>query len=96
MKAEMVTIKAEDGVLVHGAYYEGREDYPAVVLLPGAAMNFYTGLGAFLPFTLAENGFACLNINHRGHDVGAAPDPLNPRVIGAIFDRFEDSVLDTR
>ena len=47
MKAEMVAIKAEDGVLLHGAYYEGREDNPAVVLLPGAAMNFYTGVGAF-------------------------------------------------
>ena len=49
MKAEMVAIRAEDGVMLHGAYYEGREDNPAVVLLPGAAMNFYTGLGAFLP-----------------------------------------------
>ncbi|MGI6549791.1 MAG: alpha/beta hydrolase [Syntrophomonadales bacterium] len=96
MKAEMVAIKAEDGVLLHGAYYEGREDNPAVVLLPGAAMNFYTGVGAFLPAALAENGFACLNINHRGHDVGTAPDPVNPRVIGAIFDCFEDCVLDIR
>jgi len=96
MKAEMVAIKAEDGVMLHGAYYEGRKDYPAVILLPGAAMNFYTGLGAFLPAALADNGFACLNINHRGHDVGTAPDPINPRVIGAIFDCFEDSVLDIR
>ncbi|MGE5543631.1 MAG: alpha/beta hydrolase [Bacillota bacterium] len=96
MKAEMVAIKTGDGVMLHGAYYEGWKDYPAIILLPGAAMNFYTGLGAFLPVILARNGFTCLSINHRGHDVATAPDPINPRVIGAIYDCFEDCVFDIR
>lgn len=96
MKTEMVATRTEDGVMLHGAFYEGRKDYPAVILLPGAAMNFYTGLGSFLPVILARNGFPCLSINHRGHDVATAPDPVNPRVIGAINDCFEDCVLDIR
>jgi hypothetical protein len=47
MNCEMVTVKTQDGIVLHGAWYEGRRDNPAVILLPGAAMNFYSGLGLF-------------------------------------------------
>jgi pimeloyl-ACP methyl ester carboxylesterase len=96
MKAEMVTIKTEDRVVLHGLLYEGRSDYPAVILLPGAGMNFYSGLGAFLPEILARNGYSCFSVNHRGHDQATAPDLVNPRVIGAMNDCFEDCIIDIK
>jgi len=96
MKAELVSIKTADGVVLHGALYEGQKDYPAVILLPGAAMNFYSGLGSFLPPHLAGKGFTCLSVNHRGHDIGTAPDLVNPRVIGSVFDCLEYCIYDIR
>lgn len=96
MKSEMVTIRTKDGIVLHGTWYEGRKDRPAVILIPGAGMNFYSGLGAFLPEIVASNGFTCLSVNHRGHDVATAPDPVNSRVIGTIYDCLEDSVFDLK
>ncbi|MGE5370610.1 MAG: alpha/beta hydrolase [Solirubrobacterales bacterium] len=94
MKSELCSVLTEDGVTLHGALFEGDPERPAMILLPGAAMNFYTGMGGFLPEILASNGYTCFSANHRGHDFGSAPDGDKKPVIGLIRDRFIDCVHD--
>jgi pimeloyl-ACP methyl ester carboxylesterase len=43
---------------------------------------------------LAKKGYSCLSMNHRGHDLATAPDPINPKVIGGLYDHFEDCTHD--
>lgn len=96
-KAEIVAVKTEDELVLHGALYEVDNGSPlAVILQHGAAMNFYTGLGRFLPARLAEAGITCLSANNRGHDFGTAPDEDKKPVIGLMRDRFLDCVKDLR
>lgn len=96
LKAELVCVKTDDGIALHGALYEVEGSPTAIVMLPGAAMNFYTGLGRFLPARLARAGIACLTANLRGHDFGTAPDEDKKPVIGLMRDHFVDCVLDFR
>jgi len=93
MKAELVTIKTKDDVLLHGAFYEGNLE-TAVIVMHGSQMNFYMGLGSFLPSLMAEQGYSCLTANFRGHDVATAPDGYSRKIIGSIYDYFPDCVLD--
>ncbi|NPV92917.1 MAG: alpha/beta fold hydrolase [Firmicutes bacterium] len=95
-KAELVCVKTEDDIALHGALYEVESSPLAVVMLPGAAMNFYTGLGRFLPTRLTRAGITCLTANLRGHDFGTAPDEDKKPVIGLMRDHFADCVLDFR
>ena len=91
--AELVSIRTEDGVLLHGALFETDTDRPVAALLThGGWGNFYTGLGRFLPGTLAAAGIACLSLNNRGHDYGTVAD--GEPCIGLLREQFEDSPKD--
>jgi len=94
MKTELVAIKTTDNVLLHGAFYEGKRGKPAVIVMHGSQMNFYMGLGAFLPSLLAEMDYPCLTANFRGHDMATAPDGYSRKIIGSIYDNFPECVLD--
>jgi len=96
MKCELVSVETEDQVVLNGAFFEGDPQKPAVLMLHGAAMNFYTGIGRFMPEILSPQGFACLSANHRGHDFGTAPDSDKKPVLGLMRERFRDCEHDVR
>lgn len=91
--AELLSVRTEDGVLLHGAMFEPREDTGIGALLThGGWGNFYTGLGRFLPGALSRSGIACLSLNNRGHDYGTVAD--GEPCIGLLREQFEDSPKD--
>ncbi|MEQ8201730.1 MAG: alpha/beta fold hydrolase [Syntrophomonadaceae bacterium] len=94
MKNELVRTETRDQVVLHGAYYESDARQPAVLIMHGAAMNFYTGVGRFLPEILASRGYPVLSVNNRGHDFGTAPDGDRSPVLGLMREKFTDCVLD--
>lgn len=96
MKCELVSVETEDQVVLHGAFFEGELHKPAVLILHGAAMNFYTGIGQFMPEILSPQGYACLSANHRGHDFGTAPDSDKKPVLGLMRERFRDCEHDLK
>ena len=60
MKNELISVETEDGIILHGALYEAPAAKEiAVIIQHGAAMNFYTGMGRFLPAILWR-GYSCL------------------------------------
>lgn len=92
-RVELVSIRTEDEVLLHGALFEPKDPAPVAALLThGGWGNFYTGLGRFLPHALAAAGITCLSLNNRGHDYGTVAD--NEPCIGLMREQFEDSPKD--
>jgi pimeloyl-ACP methyl ester carboxylesterase len=97
MKNELISVETEDGIILHGALYEAPAAKEiAVIIQHGAAMNFYTGMGRFLPAILLGRGYSCLSANNRGHDFGTAPDNDKKPVIGLMRDTFKDCIKDVR
>lgn len=94
MKCELVSVETSDGITLNGAFFAGDKDKPALILLHGAAMNFYTGIGRFLPELINPHAYACLSANNRGHDFGTAPDGDKKPVLGLMRERFRDCVYD--
>lgn len=93
IRTQLVSVRTEDQVLLHGALFEPANPGPvAALIVHGYWGNFYTGLGRFLPQALAEAGFPSLSLNNRGHDLGTIVD--NEPCIGGLRDRFEDSHRD--
>jgi pimeloyl-ACP methyl ester carboxylesterase len=91
--AELVNVRTEDGVLLHGALFEPEtRGTLATLLTHGGWGNFYTGLARFLPSALVENGVTCLSVNNRGHDYGTVAD--GEPCIGLLREQFEDSPKD--
>ncbi|NLO21786.1 MAG: alpha/beta hydrolase [Syntrophomonadaceae bacterium] len=97
MKNELISVETEDGIVLHGALYEApAAKETAVIMQHGAAMNFYTGMGRFLPAILVQGGYSCFSANNRGHDFGTAPDNDKKPVIGLMRDTFKECVKDAR
>jgi len=96
LNLNLVTVETADQVVLHGVFYEGDYNKPAVIIMHGAAMNFYTGVGRFLPGIINPQGYACLSANNRGHDFGTAPDGDKKPVLGLMRERFQDCVHDVR
>jgi len=91
--AELVSVRTEDGVLLHGALFNPKTTgVVAALIIHGGWGNFYTGLGRFLPYALAANGVGCLSLNNRGHDYGTVAD--GEPCIGLLREKFEDSPKD--
>jgi pimeloyl-ACP methyl ester carboxylesterase len=92
-QAELVNVRTEDGVLLHGAFFKAdRDGGTAAMLVHGGWGNFYTGLGRFVPGALIAAGITCLSINNRGHDYGTVAD--SEPCIGLLREQFEDSPKD--
>jgi len=94
LKCELTSVETRDGLTLHGAMYEGDIEKPALILLHGAAMNFYTGIGRFLPNLINPHNYACLTANNRGHDFGTAPDGDKKPVLGLMREHFQDCIYD--
>jgi hypothetical protein len=45
LKSELVAVETRDQVILHGAFFEGDYNKPAMIIMHDAAMNFYTGVG---------------------------------------------------
>ncbi len=94
MKCELTSVETRDGLDLHGAFFEADHDKPALIIMHGAAMNFYTGIGRFLPHLINPYDYACLSANNRGHDFGTAPDGDKKPVVGMMRERFRDCIYD--
>jgi pimeloyl-ACP methyl ester carboxylesterase len=91
--AELIGVRTEDEVLLHGAFFKAdRDGGTAAMIVHGGWGNFYTGLGRFMPRALVEAGITCFSINNRGHDYGTVAD--NEPCIGLLREQFEDSPKD--
>ena len=97
MNLELITYRTEDGLELDGAYYtagrDGRTKAPLIIMTHGAWMNFYTGPQKFLPQYVVPEGFDCLAINNRDHDIGGIHPPTES-CFGMIRCRFENIVPD--
>ena len=94
MKCELTSVETRDGIDLHGTFFEGDYNKSALIIMHGAAMNFYTGIGRFLPNLINKHNYACLSANNRGHDFGTAPDGDKKPVVGLMRERFHDCVHD--
>ena len=69
---QLVRVKTDDGVYLTGVLRRPRmsKEKACIVLIHGYSGNFYSGVMAFLPEALTNQGFATLAINMRDHDHG--------------------------
>ena len=78
MPIELVTLTTADGVELDGAMYPAgsrhRGRAARILMLHGLTWNFYRGPSRWLPPLLAAQGFACLSLNMRDHDLSEAKD----------------------
>ncbi len=81
---EMVQLQTADGIKLTGILRRPHtvQNNAGVVMIHGYSGNFYSGIMAFLPETLADSGFATLALNMRDHDRGPKKN------------RFEDNRYD--
>jgi len=81
---EMVQLQTADGINLTGILRRPHtvQNNAGVVMIHGYSGNFYSGIMAFLPETLADFGFATLALNMRDHDRGPKKN------------RFEDNRYD--
>ncbi|MBW2573912.1 MAG: alpha/beta fold hydrolase [Deltaproteobacteria bacterium] len=81
---EMVQLQTADGINLTGILRRPHtvQNNVGVVMIHGYSGNFYSGIMAFLPETLADFGFATLALNMRDHDRGPKKN------------RFEDNRYD--
>jgi acetyl esterase/lipase len=92
----LVSVGTRDGVILDGvaAHPRGRRR-TALIWVHGLGSTFASGqpLIRALAGRLNAAGIGYLKLNTRGHDVVAR---AGPRVVGAAFERFGDSVHDVR
>ena len=81
---EMVQLQTADGINLTGILRRPHtvQNNAGVIMIHGYSGNFYSGIMAFLPETLADFGFATLALNMRDHDRGPKKN------------RFEDNRYD--
>src|SRR6202521_4887744 len=78
MPSELVTVNTTDGVELDGAMYQPDLKHPprasSILMVHGLTWNFYRGPSRWLPPLLADDGFACLSLNMRDHDLSEPKD----------------------
>ncbi len=72
VQVELLSLPTSDGIRLNGVL---RQPLPAqvgaaVIMVHGYSGNFYSGIMAFLPESLAMDGFTTLALNMRDHDRG--------------------------
>src|SRR5260221_14172977 len=78
MQTELITVATADGIELDGAMYRPATASPrrgaSVLMVHGLTWNFYCGPSRWLPPLLAAEGYPCLSLNMRDHDLtfGAA------------------------
>jgi hypothetical protein len=76
MLTELITIATRDGVELDGAMYRPAAGSPrrdaSILMVHGLTWNFYRGPSRWLPPLLAAEGYRCLSLNMRDHDL---PEP---------------------
>jgi pimeloyl-ACP methyl ester carboxylesterase len=98
---ELVHVRAQDGVSLHGAYQTPTKTrsngaYDVAILMHGAGANFY-GNRFFEKASrvLRANGIHLLKVNNRGHDlVYAASQRLRTVWQGGAFEKVDEARLD--
>ncbi len=78
MSIELVTIDTADGVELDGAMYQPKAAQKgrraSILMVHGLTWNFYRGPSRWLPPLLADDGYACLSLNMRDHDLSEPKD----------------------
>lgn len=77
MLTELLTVVTADGKSLDGALYKppaALNSNRGVLLLHGLTWNFYQGPSRWLPPLLTPQGFTCLSLNTRDHDLDKPVD----------------------
>jgi alpha/beta superfamily hydrolase len=78
MQIELVTTTAEDGTELDGALYRpaaiSARRGTGILVVHGLTWNFYRGPSRWLPPLLAGEGYPCLSLNMRDHDLSEPKD----------------------
>jgi alpha-beta hydrolase superfamily lysophospholipase len=78
MQTELITIATRDGIELDGAMYRPVAGSPrraaSIVMVHGLTWSFYRGPSRWLPPLLAAQGYACLSLNMRDHDLSEPKD----------------------
>jgi alpha-beta hydrolase superfamily lysophospholipase len=79
MSLELVTINTADGIELDGALYQPdakqeERRRASILMVHGLTWNFYRGPSRWLPPLLAAEGYACLSLNMRDHDLSEPKD----------------------
>lgn len=69
IKSELVTLKTNDGITLHGALWTpvGGTTRVGIVFAPGAGSEFYDDLLVWLGENFARSGYIALSMNRRDH-----------------------------
>jgi len=78
MQTELITVATADGIELDGAMYRPAAGSPrrgaSVLMVHGLTWNFYRGPSRWLPPLLAAEGYPCLSLNMRDHDLTEPKD----------------------
>src|SRR5260221_4171873 len=78
MQTELITVDTADGIELDGAMYrpatESLRRGASVLMVHGLTWNFYRGPSRWLPPLLAPEGYGCLSLNRRDHDLSEPKD----------------------
>jgi pimeloyl-ACP methyl ester carboxylesterase len=93
MQTELITIATRDGIELDGAIYRPVAGAPrraaGVLMVHGLTWNFYRGPSRWLPPLLAAEGYPCLSLNMRDHDLSEPKDfALAHHDLGAGIDHL--------
>lgn len=96
-QTELCEFRTADGEILHGAMFSpadrtARPDM-GIVLVHGVALSFYMRPLPAIAAGLAEQGYAALCVNTRGHD-WVARGGNGTAFAGAAFERLEDCLAD--
>jgi alpha-beta hydrolase superfamily lysophospholipase len=103
VKGEFVRIFTEDGIELHGLFFEPEKKKNIVILhIHGLAGNFYENRFIdYIAEILTKEGYAFLTVNTRGHDyisdfIKKVDSTLTYVQIGAAHEIFEECIYDIK
>jgi predicted alpha/beta hydrolase len=77
ISVELVTVATVDGIELDGAMYQPKtkqKGRASILMVHGLTWNFYRGPSRWLPPLLAGEGYGCLSLNMRDHDLSEPKD----------------------
>ncbi|MEK6860892.1 MAG: alpha/beta hydrolase [Nanoarchaeota archaeon] len=99
-KAELIEFFTEDGLQLHG-FLMSKNNRKAILFIHGMGGNFYRNIAIKMSRIFLNGGFDLFSTNTRGHDEVSKflikrRKKLKSVIIGASFEKFEDSVYDIK